>query len=124
MDRFLAFAALSMLYFAAASFSETARRLGKARLAPSFLLYSDPHFGPAMRQCFQHAKTYRTQTDMDELAGEISQTIEPINIAGLSNPHRRNWYPVDAHDLLNSGAKLESTKEQISELLDRSGFWK
>jgi FADH2 O2-dependent halogenase len=124
MDRFLAFAALSMLYFAAASFSETARRLGKARLAPSFLLYSDPHFGPAMRQCFQHAKTYRTQTDMDELAGEISQTIEPINIAGLSNPHRRNWYPVDANDLLNSGAKLESTKEQISELLDRSGFWK
>jgi FADH2 O2-dependent halogenase len=124
MDRFPAFASLTMLYFAAASFSETARRLGTAHLAPSFLLHSDRHFGPAMRQCFQHAKTFRTQTEMAELAGEISQAIEPINAAGLGNPHRRNWYPVDANDLLNSAAKLESTKAQISELLVRSGFWK
>ena len=42
MDRFPAFASLSMLYFAAASFSESARRLGKAHLAPSFLLHDDP----------------------------------------------------------------------------------
>lgn len=124
MDRFPAFAALCMLYFAAASFSETARRLGKAHLATSFLLHSDPHFGPAVRQCVQHAKAYRTQTEIDELSGEISQAIEALNIAGLGNPHRRNWYPVDANDLLNSAAKLQSTKEQISELLDRIGFWK
>jgi FADH2 O2-dependent halogenase len=124
MDRFPAFAALCMLYFAAASFSETARRLGKDHLAPSFLLHSDPHFGPAVRQCFQHAKAYRTKTEIDELSGEISQAIEPFNIAGLGNPHRRNWYPVDANDLLNSAAKLQSTKERIWELLDRIGFWK
>ena len=124
MHSFPAFAALSMLYFAAASFSESARRLGKAHLAPSFLLHDDPHFGPLMRRCCELAKNNSTQLEMDDLAHEISQAIEPVNIAGLANAHRRNWYPIDANDLLNSAAKLQSTKNQISELLDRSGFWK
>jgi tetracycline 7-halogenase / FADH2 O2-dependent halogenase len=124
MDRFPTFASLSMLYFAAASFSESARRLGEAHLAPSFLLHDDPHFGPAMRRCFQDAQQHCTQSDVDELRNEISQAIEPINIAGLCDPHRRNWYPVDANDLLNSAAKLKSTKQEISQLLDKSGFWK
>jgi tetracycline 7-halogenase / FADH2 O2-dependent halogenase len=124
MDRFPTFTALSMLYFSAASFSESARRLGKPHLAPSFLLHDDPHFGPALRRCYELAKNNSTQLEMDDLAHEVSQAIEAINVAGLSNPHRRNWYPVDAHDLLNSAAKLQSTKNQISELLDRCGFWK
>ena len=124
MDSFSTFASLSMLYFAAASFSESARRLGKAHLAPSFLLRDDPRFGPLMRRCCELAKNNSAQLETDDLAHEISQAIEPINIAGLANPHRRNWYPVDANDLLNSAAKLQSTKNQISELLDRSGFWK
>jgi FADH2 O2-dependent halogenase len=124
MGSFPTFASLSILYFAAASFSESARRLGKAHLARSFLLHDDPRFGPLMRRCCELAKNNSTQLEMDDLAHEIWQGIEPINIAGLANPHRRNWYPVDANDLLNSAAKLQSTKNQISELLDRSGFWK
>ena len=124
MDRFPAFASLSMLYFAAASFSESARRLGKVYLAPSFLLHDDPHFGPAMRRCFQWATNNCTRLDVDELNREISQTIEPINVAGLGNPQRRNWYPVDANDLLNSAVKLQSTEPQISQLLEKCDFWK
>jgi len=124
MDRFPAFVALSMLYFAGASFSESARRLGKDHLARSFLLHDDPHFGAAMRRFCQRARNNRTQLDPDELRKEISQAIEPINVAGLSNPQRRNWYPVDANDLLNSAAKLQSTEHQISQLLDKCGFWK
>jgi FADH2 O2-dependent halogenase len=77
-----------------------------------------------MRRCFQHAKSDCTRLDVDELSTEISQAIEPVNIAGLGNPQRRNWYPVDANDLLNSAAKLESTKARISQLLDKCGFRK
>jgi FADH2 O2-dependent halogenase len=124
MDRFPVFASLSMLYFAAASFSESARRLGKVSLARSFLLHDDPHFGTAIRRCYQRAKNACTQPEIDELAKEIAQAIEPINIAGLGNPQRRNWYPVDANDLFNSAAKLGSTKHEISQLLDKCGFWK
>src|SRR5204863_5893599 len=39
MNDFPLFAALSLLYFAAASFSETARRLDRPQLAEGFLLY-------------------------------------------------------------------------------------
>ena len=124
MDRFPAFASLSMLYFAAASFSEAARRLSKPLLAPSFLLNDDPHFGPAMRRCCERATNNCTKLEIDILANEVSKAIEPINIAGLGNTHRRNWYPVDANDLLNSAPKLQSTKHKISQLLDRCGFWK
>jgi FADH2 O2-dependent halogenase len=124
MDKFPAFVSLSMLYFAAASFSESARRLGKVHLAPSFLLHDDPSFGPATRRCCKRATNNCTKLGIDNLADEVYKAIEPINIAGLSNPHRRNWYPVDANDLLNSAAKLQSTKHEISQLLDRSGFWK
>ena len=124
MDRFPGFVALSMLYFAAASFSESTRRLGKTHLVSSFLLHDDPHFGAAMRQCFQRAKQTSTQQEMTDLANEVSRAIEPINVAGLNNPQRRNWYPVDASDLLNSAAKLGSTKDEISQALDKCGFWK
>jgi tetracycline 7-halogenase / FADH2 O2-dependent halogenase len=124
MDRFPVFASLSMLYFAAASFSESARRLGKVTLARSFLLHDDPHLGAAMRRCYQRAKRTSTQQEMPDLANEVSRAIEPINIAGLNNPQRRNWYPVDASDLLNSAAKLGATKNEISQLLDKCGFWK
>jgi FADH2 O2-dependent halogenase len=77
-----------------------------------------------MRRCYQRARQTSTQQEMTELANEVSRAIEPINIAGLNNPQRRNWYPVDASDLLNSAAKLGSTKHEISQLLDKCGFWK
>lgn len=124
MDRFPAFAAISMLYFAAASFSESARRLGKAHLAPSFLLHDHPNFSAATYGCLQRATNNCPQLGVDELIREVSQAIEPINVAGLNNPQRRNWYPVDVNDLLDSAAKLRSTRQEISGLLDKYGFWK
>lgn len=121
MDTFPNFSSLSMLYFAAASFSESARRLGKSYLAPSFLMHDDPHFGAAMRRCCQLVKENRK--GIDKLTEEVSKAIEPINVAGLGNPNRRNWYPVDANDMLCSAAKLESNKEQVFQLLNACGFW-
>ena len=45
------FKRLSLLYFAAASFSEAARRLGRPELAPGFLLCAHPTFGPELAAC-------------------------------------------------------------------------
>ena len=124
MDRFPLFVSTTMLYFAAASFAETARRLGKAHLAPSFLLHDHQDFGSAMQKSFHHARSSHTENEMAEVASEIQQAIDPINIAGLGNPQRKNWYPVDAAGLLNSANKLESTEEEINQLLKNCGFWK
>ena len=43
--------ALALLYFASASFGETARRLRRPELARGFLLSDHPDFGPRLRSC-------------------------------------------------------------------------
>ncbi len=122
MDNFPVFTSLLLLYFAAASFSETARRLGRPHLAPSFLLHDHPLFGPACRRLFERARQVRTKWESDELAADILQAIEPFNVAGLGDPRRRNWYPVDPEDLVTSASKVEASQGEVMELLRRCGF--
>jgi tetracycline 7-halogenase / FADH2 O2-dependent halogenase len=112
------FTALSLLYFAAASFTETARRLGRPHLAGAFLLSDHPTFGPRARACCERALKSRDPA----LIEEIHRVIEPIDIAGLGDRCRRNWFPVEAEDLLSAADKLGATPEEIEALLRRSGF--
>src|SRR5207253_3249877 len=111
MDDFPLFAALSLLYFAAASFSETARRLRRPELAGEFLLHDHPRFGSRLRSCCERAMRARENGGMTPMAraaliDDIFRAIEPIDVAGLSDRSRRNWYPIEARDLLNAADKL------------------
>ena len=58
-----------------------------------------------------------------QLQQAILKAIEPIDVAGLSKPNPRNWYPVDADDLLQAHAKVHATKEEIESLLQQCGFY-
>jgi tetracycline 7-halogenase / FADH2 O2-dependent halogenase len=118
----LLFKRLTLLYFAAASYSEAARRLGRPELAPGFLLHRHPLFGPALRSCTELATTHLDGPVRDALVTRIDQSIEPFNVAGLLDRSRRDWFPVLAEDLLASGSKLDATADEIHELLKRSGF--
>jgi FADH2 O2-dependent halogenase len=122
MSNFSVFIALSLLYFAAASFSEAARRLAKTQLASSFLLGNDSMFGPACRVLFERARWPLTQDEAQKLVGDIVAAIEPFNVAGLGRTERRNWYPVDAKDLFENAGKLGATQEEIAAMLRRCGF--
>ena len=122
MGDFPVFVALSLLYFAAVSFSEAARRLSKPDLAPSFLLHDDAAFGPTLLHLLERARHPRTKPESARLVQDIVRAIEPFNVAGLGDPARRNWYPVDAEDLLQSAHKLHASQEDILQLLERSGF--
>lgn len=122
MNNFPAFASLTMLYFAAVSYAEAARRLGKPQLAGSFLLHDHPQFGPAMRHILDHAPAIRTPEQAAHLAEQVRRSIAPINVAGLAYPQRRNWYPVLADDLLNNAEKLQASRADIEAMLDRCGF--
>jgi FADH2 O2-dependent halogenase len=128
MSDFELFAALSLLYFAAASFSETARRLGRAALARSFLLQDDPRFGPALRDCCHLALAASRESELTEegrrcLLAHIQRAIEPFDVAGLSDFSRRNWYPVDAADLFRAAPKLGVGEADIKRLLARCGSY-
>lgn len=123
MNNFPIFVALSLLYFAAASFSETARRLKKLRLAPSFLLHDHPTFGPACRKLLERALHIQTEQDSVSLIADVARAIEPLDVAGLCRQDRRNWYPVDAEDLFRAASKVEATRDEIAQLLQGCGFY-
>ena len=115
MDDFPLFTSLSMLYFAAASFSETARRLRKPELANSFLLCGNPAFQmqPLLDRASKHS---------GDFSEDIRRFIEPFNVAGLADPRRRNWYPADAEDMLRAASKFGADRAEVSRVLDRCGL--
>jgi tetracycline 7-halogenase / FADH2 O2-dependent halogenase len=120
MDRPQVFNVLTLLYFAAASFTEAACRLRKPQLAgKSFLLGNHTTFAPAFGQCIQLALD---RADPQRISKHVVSAIEPIDIAGLSDFSRRNSYGVLASDLREAAHKLHATGSEIDEMLSRCGF--
>lgn len=122
LGNFPVFSAVSLLYFAAVSYAETARRLGQPQLAPSFLLHDHPRFGADCARVLERARTADSDRDSSMLLDEIHRVIEPFDVAGLSDPTRRNWYPVDAGDLLSAAHKIGVGRDEVMEMLERCGF--
>ncbi|HAV62720.1 MAG TPA: FAD-dependent oxidoreductase [Verrucomicrobiales bacterium] len=118
LDRPVAFNALTQLYFAAASFSESAIRLGHPELAEGFLLHQRGGFREGLRRCIALAAA----GDEKELSDEVTRLIAPINVAGLADPAKRNWYSCHAEDLLRNAAKVNSTRDEVAAMLERIGF--
>ena len=122
MGDFDLFKRIARVYFAAASFGEAARRLGRRDLAPGFLLCDHPTFGPASRAIADIALMRPTDRERASLCDEIDRTIEPFDIAGLGDGRRRDWYPVLPEDLMTARRKLDATAHDIEALLQRCGF--
>jgi FADH2 O2-dependent halogenase len=123
MGNFPAFTAVSLLYFAAVSFAETAHRLGKPELASGFLLHQHPSFGPASRLLLERAYKLDGAAETQVFAEGILRVIEPFNLGGFGNPACHNRYPVRGEDLLDAGSKLGASREEIIAMLDRAGFF-
>jgi FADH2 O2-dependent halogenase len=116
------FKRLTLLYFAAASFSEASRRLNRPDQAPGFLLHAHPVFGRDLHACVMIALAGPQGRAREALLEEIDRAIEPFDIAGLLDRSRRDWYPVLADDLVTHAAKLKAAPAEIEKLLERSGF--
>jgi tetracycline 7-halogenase / FADH2 O2-dependent halogenase len=105
--RFETFTAYSMFYFAAASFSEMQRRLVPERAAGGFLRAADSMFALSLRDlspvvCVPGA----------DYADCVANATESINIAGLCDRARNNWYPVDLDDTIRAAGKLGLTPHE------------
>src|SRR2546425_6403273 len=127
MNDFPLFTALSLLYFAATSFTETVRRLHRPDLAGGFLLTDHPDFSPRLHSCcdrvlraFSHGGV--TAAAQASWIDDIYRAIGPFDVAGLCDRGRRNWHPVVAGDLLNASGKLGVSQDEINRLLARCGF--
>ena len=105
--RFEDFTAWSMFYFAAASFSEMSRRLHGDEWSRGFLFAADNRFVTAMRDLSP------ARGPSPGLAARVAAAIDPINVAGLSDPAKRNWYDVDVGDAVRGADKLRADPDRI-----------
>jgi tetracycline 7-halogenase / FADH2 O2-dependent halogenase len=123
MNNFPLFCASSLLYFAAASFTESALRLGRPSLAGGFLMHDHLRFGPQSRACLERVRRDLTAEQRADLIEQIHYAIEPFDVTGLNDRSRRNWYPVIAADLVDAAGKLGAGRPEIEEMLYTSGFF-
>jgi FADH2 O2-dependent halogenase len=122
MSDFELFKRTSLLYFAAASFSETVRRLGRPEMARGFLLHADSRFGPELRACSEEVARKPEGEARQALLDRIGRAIGPVDVAGLGDRGRNDCYPVRGEDLLAAAPTLGATESQILGLLERCGF--
>lgn len=124
MPEFDAFVSFALLYFAPVSFVEIARRIGASSRSNSFLLHDDPDFGPAARRfCESALGGVRSGSAPSPGKGELRQSIlkaiDPIDVIGLSDHSRRNWYPALNSDLLRAASKLGVSEQVMRDFLNR-----
>jgi FADH2 O2-dependent halogenase len=108
--RFRDFTAYSMFYFAAASYSEMARRLGVQPESARFLGGDRESFADAMVRL-----SPATFAAGDDYARDVALAIDPLNIAGLCDPPKRNWYDVNPDDAIGGAAKLGVSPAAVME---------
>jgi tetracycline 7-halogenase / FADH2 O2-dependent halogenase len=117
LDCFDTFRELVRLYLAAASYTETMRRLGRPERAPGFLLRGDAEISRRFARCRELA----ARRD-PALPAAVREAIAPVNVAGLDDPARRHWYPCAARDLLAAGPRLGVAEAELRAMLRRAGF--
>jgi len=96
--RFELMTAFTMMYFAAATFSEHRHRLGRNDPASAFLSADVPGFTEAVTTAYARVRTLAgtrdlAPQDVSAYQREVADLIAPYNVAGLCDPARRNMYP-------------------------------
>jgi FADH2 O2-dependent halogenase len=121
-DRPAVFSTLLMLYFAAASYSETARRLHRPHLAPGFLLHGHPTFGPESTALLREAVQRPLQASSPDFRERIRRAVAPVDVGGWFDPGRTRWHPVETAPLFRAAPGLESSSAEMEALLRGAGF--
>jgi FADH2 O2-dependent halogenase len=114
-----------MFYFAAASFSEMARRVESPDRPRRFLCADHQSFGEATLRLSPARIAGAGGPDGraggpqgppargEAYAAAIAGAAEPLNIAGLCDPAKANWYGVDLGDAVRGASKLGVSAERI-----------
>jgi FADH2 O2-dependent halogenase len=120
LSNFRVFSAFSMFYFAAASYSEMARRLDKRHLVTRFLAADRSEFRAGMRRSIElmpQVIADPTEHNLAALERQVADAIACLNIAGLADPCKGNWYGVDLQDVVDGASLLEMTPQEMTATL-------
>jgi FADH2 O2-dependent halogenase len=117
MPDFPRFADFSMFYFAAASYSEMARRLQEVPSVRRYLVADQPEFAQGLEWCADRLTSHHEPLG-GTFADEVAERINSLNIAGLAVPEKRNWYGVDLEDLVINAEKLGFTPAEMRRIIE------
>jgi len=118
----LLFKRLALMYFAAASFSETVQRLGTAEKAGGFLLRGRPDFRVVLDRATDSARRGVRGADRAAWMAETAGAIAPIDVGGWLRADRGDRFPVDLRDLREATARLETTPDALEAMIRASGL--
>lgn len=114
--------AVSLLYFAPVSFAESRRRLVDGGDDPwqGFLGVGDPVFDRLFEEAPERLeRALAGETSEEAFQHWVRDGIAPRDVAGLTDPVRRNLHPVDLELLVERAALLGLTREQLRNRLHR-----
>ena len=112
------FSSNSMFYFAAASFSEMSRRLEKRYLVGRYLSADRKDFVAGVSKGSQMLRDRNLEV---ETYSEFVQTsISGMNVAGLCDASKRNWYGVNLQDVIDSSSLFEIDCTELSEIIKKA----
>ena len=55
-----------------------------------------------------------------DLADRVRAAIAPVNVAGLADPGKRNWYGIDVEETVAAAAKLVAAPDRIRAMFSAS----
>jgi tetracycline 7-halogenase / FADH2 O2-dependent halogenase len=113
MGHFPQFAALSMFYFAAASFSEMARRLDRRTMTTRYLAANHSEFTASRNEFTDRL----VRGDFNFEMADVARAVDVLNVAGVADSVKRNWYGVDLQDVIRNAQKLDYTPETLQPIL-------
>jgi len=125
MAHFDLFAAQAMLYFAIVSFAEVSQRLKPSDSVAwsGFMGVGDSILEGLPRESFGRLREITgrngagTSDERRSFVDWISAAMSPRNIAGLSDPRRRNLYPVDFDALIEAHQLLGMSRDEVLEAI-------
>ena len=106
------FAALTMYYFAAASYAELLRRLGQHDDSFRFLSARDPRFREGIAWCRANSRA-----PLSTFQARVAADIAHKNVAGLADPSKRNWYGIDLEDVVRAANTFGLTEAQLRQVI-------
>ena len=112
------FTAYSMFYFVAASFSEMTRRLGTHSSSGRFLCADHRAFAESLVAL---SPVRRPAVDTPSYARDVAAAVECLNIAGLCDPRKQNWYGIDFNDAVRGAHKLGVSESAVIQVLAAAG---
>jgi hypothetical protein len=81
-----------------------------------FLAADHPQFNAAMRDCSRKL----LNAESGDLAEIVKTSIDCLNVAGLCDKRKRNWYGVDLEDVVIGAEKLGYKPDEMRRILDRA----